>query len=107
MGSPDLPISENRPVRRVTRKTLIPNKWNLDWGGLERRRMAKVVLIQDMAEYYGKDRSHFMRFLKKKGFELLFVTDSVSGQRMRCITAEDAERVKELMKPEHEVVSFS
>lgn len=80
----------------------------IDYKALEeeaRSFMAKVVLVHDLADHYNKDRSSFLKMLKRNDVELLFVADAISGQQRRCVTLESAQEIKEIMTPVHEVVS--
>jgi len=70
----------------------------------ERGDMANVVLVYDLADHYQKDRSSFLKMLKRNDLELLFITDPISGQRRRCVTIETAKEVRAIMEPEHEVL---
>ena len=67
--------------------------------------VAKVVLVDDIASAYDKNRSGFLKLLKKNKIEMGFTIDPVSGQKRRCVSPETAERIKELMTPD-EIVSF-
>ena len=80
----------------------------IDYKALEEESksfMAKVVLVHDLADHYNKDRSSFLKMLKRNDIELLFVADAISGQQRRCVTLESAQEIKEIMTPAHEVVT--
>ena len=68
--------------------------------------MAKVVLVHDLADHYEKDRSAFLKMLKRNDIELLFIADRISGQQRRCVTVETAKEIEELLTPKHELVSI-
>ena len=67
--------------------------------------VSKVVLLDDIANAYNKDRSAFMRMLKKRGIKMQFTLYPISGQRRRCVTPEVAEQIREFMVPD-EIVPF-
>jgi hypothetical protein len=66
--------------------------------------MANVVLVNDLAKHYDRDRGSFLKLLKRNGIEIEKVRDGVSGQQQNCVTLDQVELVKVLMTPEHEVV---
>ena len=68
-------------------------------------RMAKVVLVDDIAKAYDKDRTAVLKMLKKNKVEMSFTIDPISGQRRRCVTPEVADQIRELMTPD-EIVPF-
>ena len=70
-----------------------------------RERMADVVLVSELAEYYDRDPASVLKLLKRNEIELCFVADPVSGQRKRCVPAGAVEEVDDLMRGEHTVVS--
>ena len=67
--------------------------------------VAKVVLVDDIAHTYGRDRSSFTKLLKKRRIQMQFTVDPVSGQRRRCVTPEVAEYIRQFMIPD-EIVPF-
>lgn len=79
----------------------------IDEDALEKERkevMAQVVLVNDLAKHYDRDRGSFLKLLKRNGIEIDKVRDGVSGQQQNCVTLDQVERIKEIMTPEHEVV---
>jgi hypothetical protein len=79
----------------------------VDENELEKERkeaMAQVVLVNDLAKHYDRDRGSFLKLLKRNGIEISKVRDGVSGQQQNCVELDQVELVKELMTPEHEVV---
>lgn len=101
MGKPHIKISGGG--RSITVADIV-----IDYDELEEERrsfMAKVVLVHDLADRYGKDRSSFLKMLKRNDIELLFIVDRISGQQRRCVTIDTAKEIEELMTPQHELVS--
>ena len=80
---------------------------HIDFDALEEERkeaMANVVLVNDLAKHYDRDRGSFLKLLKRNGIELLSVRNDVSGQQQRCVTIEVAKQIEILMTPEHVVL---
>ena len=67
--------------------------------------VAKVVLVEDIARAFNRDRSSFFKLLKKRGIRTQFTLDPISGQQRRCVTPEVAEQIREFMIPD-EIVPF-
>ena len=80
---------------------------DLDHEALERERkeaMAQVVLVNDLAKHYDRDRGSFLKLLKRNGINIMKVRDGVSGQQQNCVAIGAAKVIEGLMTPEHEVV---
>ena len=80
----------------------------IDHKALDRERkeaMAQVVLVNDLAKHYDRDRGSFLKLLKRNGVEIMKVRDEVSGQEKNCVSVETAKEVEVLMNPQHEVIS--
>ena len=67
--------------------------------------MAQVVLVNDLAKHYDRDRGSFLKLLKRNGIEIDKVRDGVSGQEQNCVSIPAAKVIEGLMTPEHEVIS--
>ena len=81
---------------------------DLDHEALERERkeaMAQVVLVNDLAKHYDRDRGSFLKLLKRNGIAIDKVRDGVSGQHQNCVSVAAAKVIEGLMTPEHDVVS--
>lgn len=79
----------------------------IDEKELEKERkeaMAQVVLVNDLAKHYDRDRGSFLKLLKRNGIVIDKVRDGVSGQQQNCVTLDQIEQIKTIMTPEHEVV---
>jgi cystathionine beta-lyase/cystathionine gamma-synthase len=80
---------------------------DLDHEALEKERkeaMAQVVLVNDLAKHYDRDRGSFLKLLKRNGIKIMKVRDGVSGQQQNCVTIEATKFIETIMTPEHEVV---
>ncbi len=66
--------------------------------------MAQVVLVNDLAKHYDRDRGSFLKLLKRNKIEITKVQNGVSGQHQNCVTLDQVEEIERIMTPEHEVV---
>ena len=66
--------------------------------------MAQVVLVNDLAKHYDRDRGSFLKLLKRNKIEISKVQNGVSGQHQNCVTLDQVEEIERIMTPEHEVV---
>lgn len=71
----------------------------------EEMRMAEVVAVKELAEFYNVDRSSFTRRLKKNRINIFKMYDPHISQRISVIHKDDVDDVRELYEPEHEIVS--
>ena len=70
-------------------------------------RMARVVIVRDLADKLGRDRSSFTKLLRKSEIELLKVRDPKTDQMVLAVLADDVEEIKSLLVPGHEIVDPS
>ena len=66
--------------------------------------MARVVIVRDLADKLGRDRSSFTRLLRRSDVEILKVRDPRTDQMVLAVSVEDVEDIKALISPEHEIV---
>ena len=66
--------------------------------------MARVVIVRDLADKLGRDRSSFTRLLRKSDIEILKVRDPRTDQMVLAVSVEDIDDIKALISPEHEIV---
>ena len=59
--------------------------------------MAKVVLVKDLAQKLGRDRSGFVKFLRANDIETLLVRDPKTNQQSLALTLDEVERVNQII----------
>lgn len=69
--------------------------------------MAKVVIVRDLADKLGRDRSSFTKLLRRSDIEILKVRDPRTDQMMLAVSVEDVDDIRALISPGHEIVDPS
>ena len=66
--------------------------------------MVKVVLVKDLAQKLGRDRSGFVKFLRANDIETVLVRDPKTNQQTLALFLDEVERVNQIIATEHEIV---
>ena len=69
--------------------------------------MARVVIVRDLADKLGRDKSSFTRLLRRSDIEILKVRDPKTDQMVLAVSVDDVEDIKALITPAHEIVDPS
>jgi len=68
--------------------------------------MAKFVMVKEIAERYGRNRSSFGKFLRRNGIETEIKYNPVTGQNVSVVPVDALDRIERVLHPEDEIVSL-